>query len=345
MKKYLLPENGQFYKANLHSHSTMSDGKMTPEQMKEEYQKRGYSVIAYTDHNVMVPHPELTDEHFVALMGTEYDFDNESEENPYHLIPVCHICMIALDPDNVVQPCFTPNKYYDKVMGMEDSPSTVTYDESLPFYERSYTPECINDVMKTARDKGFFVTYNHPTWSLEGYEIYGKYEGMNAMEICNYGCVTEGYDEYNPEVYDELLRQGKKLYAIATDDNHNHYPIDGPRCDSFGGFTMIKAEKLEYKAITDALVKGDFYASQGPEIHSLYIEDNKVHIQTSDAARIVFTTGLRHSYCFYPLEGDTINEAAFEIRPDDIYVRVTVFDKTGKPADTNAYFIKDIMEE
>ena len=95
--------------------------------------------------------------------------------------------------------------------------------------------------------------------------------------------------------------------------------------------------------ITDALLKGNFYASQGPEIHSLYVEDNKLHIKSSDAARIVFTTGLRHGFCAYPLEGDTINEAEFELRPDDIYVRVTVFDKSGKPADTNAYFMEDIL--
>ena len=345
MKKYLLPENGTFYKANLHSHSTMSDGKMTPEQMKEEYQKRGYSVIAYTDHNVMVPHPELTDDNFVALTGTEYDFDNESEENPYHVIPVCHICMIALDPDNVVQPCFTHTRYYDHIVELNDPRYTVTYDRSEPFWSRKYTPECINSIMKHAREKGFFVTYNHPTWSLEGYEIYGKYEGMNAMEICNYGCVTEGYDEYNGMEYDELLRQGKKIFCISTDDNHNHYPLDGPRCDSFGGFTMIKADKLEYKSIADALVKGNFYASRGPEIHSLYVEDNKLHIKTSDAAKIVFTTGLRHGFCAYPTAGETINEAEFELRPDDIYVRVSVFDKSGKTADTNAYFMADIFGE
>ena len=38
MRKYLLPENGNFYKANLHCHSTVSDGTLTPEEMKEEEQ-------------------------------------------------------------------------------------------------------------------------------------------------------------------------------------------------------------------------------------------------------------------------------------------------------------------
>ena len=41
MKKYLIPEEGRFYKANLHSHSTVSDGTLTPAQMKALYQSRG----------------------------------------------------------------------------------------------------------------------------------------------------------------------------------------------------------------------------------------------------------------------------------------------------------------
>ena len=37
MKKYLLPRTGKFYKANLHCHSTVSDGKLTPAELKEAY--------------------------------------------------------------------------------------------------------------------------------------------------------------------------------------------------------------------------------------------------------------------------------------------------------------------
>ena len=50
MKRDLLPASGNFYKANLHCHSTVSDGALTPEALKELYTKNGYSVIAFTDH-------------------------------------------------------------------------------------------------------------------------------------------------------------------------------------------------------------------------------------------------------------------------------------------------------
>ena len=37
----------------------------------------GYSVVAYTDHDVFLDQQHLTDENFVALNGTEYYFNPE----------------------------------------------------------------------------------------------------------------------------------------------------------------------------------------------------------------------------------------------------------------------------
>ena len=64
MRKYLLPEKGEFYKANLHSHSTLSDGRMTPEEMKAEYKMRGYKILAVSDHDALHEHNALTEEDF-----------------------------------------------------------------------------------------------------------------------------------------------------------------------------------------------------------------------------------------------------------------------------------------
>ena len=56
--RVLLPENG-FYKANLHSHTTVSDGALTPEEAKKAYQAEGYSIVAFTDHHKYAWHREL----------------------------------------------------------------------------------------------------------------------------------------------------------------------------------------------------------------------------------------------------------------------------------------------
>ena len=67
MKKYLLPKDGNFYKANLHMHTTFSDGNMTIEETKKAYLNKGYSIVAFSDHELMIPHNELSDENFLAI--------------------------------------------------------------------------------------------------------------------------------------------------------------------------------------------------------------------------------------------------------------------------------------
>ena len=73
MKHYLIPENGQFYKANLHTHTTCSDGCKSPAEIKEIYMAQGYSVVAFTDHEVMIDHSDLSDESFLAITAYEVD--------------------------------------------------------------------------------------------------------------------------------------------------------------------------------------------------------------------------------------------------------------------------------
>ena len=333
MKKYLLPEKGQFYKANLHCHSTVSDGRWSPERLKEEYMARGYSVIAYTDHDVLIPHQDLTDARFVALNGYEMEIDPEPSEG--RRSKCCHICLIALDPENTTQVCWHRSRYvFGNALDWRDK---VRFREEEPDYVRCYSHAGISDMMRRGREAGFFVTYNHPVWSLEDRRDYSGYEGMHAMEVCNWGCVVDGYDDYVPQVYDDLLRQGKRICCIGTDDNHNAIE------DSFGAFTVIKAPELSYRAITQALEDGHFYASQGPEIHELWVEDGYIHIRCSEAWKIDCSFDIRAARCALSKDGVPLVEASFLLPKDAAYVRLTVTDRNGSHANTNAYWLDEIL--
>lgn len=342
MKKYLLPQNGNFYKANLHCHSTVSDGGLSPEELKKIYMEKGYSIIAYTDHDVMVPHFDLQDENFLPLTGFEMEF-NERGKTDFSITKTAHFCFIALFPDQRVQ----PNKPHDGYLfgHAKEYKHLVEFDENEPVFYRNFTADKINTAIKNAKEKGFFITYNHPIWSLENRESYLTYEGMDAMEICNFGCVCVGYQDYVPQIYDEMLMSGKKLFCLATDDNHNLGPVGTRKFDSFGGFTVIKAEKLEYETITKALTDGHFYASQGPAINELWFEDGKIHITCSPADRVILNTGRRRAACEYAENGELLTHVSFTVKPEDDYVRITVIDEKGYPANTNAYFTKDLFNE
>lgn len=339
MRKYLLPKEGTFYKANLHCHTNISDGKKTPEEIKELYKKMGYSIVAYTDHDVLIPHQDLTDEEFLALNGFEVEI-NEPKETIWPWIKTCHLCFIGLEPDNITQPCWHRTKYL--AGGSLNWREKVKFDENEPDFIRNYDRECVNEMIRISREKGFFVTYNHPTWSKETYVEYSGYYGMNAFEMFNGGCITEGYEDYNPRVYDDLLSMGKKIYCIGADDNHNWKPEDSRYFDSGWAWTMIKAPTLDYREITRAMEKGDFYASEGPEIHELWVEDGRVHIECSPADRIFMTCGARHADIKFAENGKLITETEFEIRPECGYFRLTVVDEKGKHACTNAYFPGDL---
>lgn len=343
MKKYLLPPDGNFYKANLHCHTTCSDGKLTPEEVKELYKSMGYSVVAYTDHDILLDRSHLTDDDFLPLNGFEVEI-NSAVPGEHSC---CHICAVALDRDNLIQPCWNEDYLFANAPKYANQ---VKFDAAKPKYIRRYTPECISEMMQTFRDSGFFVTYNHPTWSNENYKQYSAYSGMHAMEMVNYGCVVYGYEDYNPRVYDDMLKCGKKIYAIATDDNHNAFPPENPKCDSGGGFTMIKAPSLAYADITNALLKGNFYASEGPEISELYIDGENLTVKCSPAQEIYLTSPSFYRQSVFADENGLLTSATFRVIPDwnktdeFNYFRLTITDEKGNHATTNAYFIEDLFD-
>ncbi|MDP1620329.1 MAG: PHP domain-containing protein, partial [bacterium] len=44
--------HGRFWRGNLHTHSTRSDGVLAPEEVCRRYKAEGYDFIALTDHFV-----------------------------------------------------------------------------------------------------------------------------------------------------------------------------------------------------------------------------------------------------------------------------------------------------
>ena len=334
MKKYLLANTKNAYKANLHAHTNISDGKLSPEELKALYKSNGYSVVAYTDHDLFIPHPELTDSEFIALSGVEVQFNGS---NCYPGVPgekKCHICLIAKSPDTVEQPCWREDyayignaaKHRDRVRFCKDSYG----------FTREYSPACINKLVSIAKKEGFFATYNHPAWSLEGYEQYIHYSEFDALEIYNTACEMLGYTSSCPGIYDDMLRNGRRVFAVAADDVH------GGVDDCFGGFVMIKADELEYTAVTEALANGDFYASTGPLFREIYMEDGKLYIRTSDVVWIGLTTDGRRSKCVHSANGEALNEAVFLLNFDCRYFRITVRDARGNFAYTNAFFAEGV---
>ncbi len=337
MKQYLLPQNAHPYKVNMHSHSVFSDGKTTPEEIKEAYKARGYSAVAFTEHEMLFDFTHLNDEDFIAITSYEYDF-NKAEDSPsvYHshqkpasfVFQECmHFNFYARDPHNTKMVCHNPahvfcgnaKNYVDQAQFIGDGN-----------YRQSFTVECFNDVIKTARENGFLVIYNHPLWSMNTHETYANLKGLHGMEIINGG-------SYAPHVYDEMARSGQRLICVGGDDNHG----PGGYCRAW---TMIYANELTQEALIAALEKGDCYASFGPEIHEIYVEDRKVHVRCSEAKSIACSRCGRSKSSVSAPKGESLTEAFFDINPQAEYFRITVTDADGRCANSRTYYLDELED-
>ncbi len=329
--KYISKEKPQF-KANLHSHSTFSDGKLTPEELAELYREHGYSVLAVTDHEVTYDHSDLTTPDFLLLTGYEA-YIRVTEDCIYDLFkPEIHMNLLAKDPHNTTVVNY--NSKYDIYMSEEMVNSRKKVGDPGP---RRYEPAYIQKFIDTAREAGYLVTYNHPCWSMEREEEVLGYDGFFSLEVFNSGSMIENGYEVNMSLYDKFLRRGKFLYCHGSDDNHNKRPLDDPLSDSFGAWTMIMAEELTYPAVMKALERGDFYASTGPVIRELDFNGAHVHLECSPAARVIMHLSPKQSVNVYNKDGSMVTGAEFDIPEDVGFVYFSVRGSDGKSAHTRAF--------
>mgnify|MGYP001193246418 FL=1 len=71
MKKTTFFPEGNFYKGNIHSHTTRSDGRLSPEAAISEYRDRGYHFLILTEHNRYTDLKGYDSDNFILLPGME----------------------------------------------------------------------------------------------------------------------------------------------------------------------------------------------------------------------------------------------------------------------------------
>lgn len=341
MKKYLLPKTGKFYKANMHSHTTCSDGKVTPEDLKAQYKAAGYSIVAFTDHEIMLPHPELSDEEFLPITGVEIAID-DGKWSPF--TKTYHINIYSPE----LKRCATRAYFYGEVWG--NAKNYMTDEMIIPGQRsRNYSVEFAQWIIDSANEEGCLVCLNHPIWSLQTKDDYSSLKGLWGVEWYNTGCVESPRGHYTDSVEPivELLREGeRRVYPIAADDCHS-------TADFFGGWLWVKAASLDYDTVFKALKKGNFYSSNGPTIKSLSLEGTTVSIKTSAAKTICVISNHRWARREKADGKRMLSGASFDLKSlienskaapegEAVWFRLEVTDKEGNKALTRAYFLDEL---
>ena len=86
------------YKANLHCHSNLSDGRLTPEELVRAYREQGYSILAITDHEASYDHTAASQPDFLLVTGYEAYIRPSPDCCLDHYGPEIHLNLLAKDP-------------------------------------------------------------------------------------------------------------------------------------------------------------------------------------------------------------------------------------------------------
>lgn len=304
-------ENKKKYKANLHSHSTRSDGLLTREEMVQAYREQGYSILAFTDHELYTNTEAFDREDFIVLPGIERSITPDAYET-FHLLGIG-------DP-------------------REDR--LYAHDERIPvppFKDLSDVQTVIDEM----KGRGNLVGLNHPYWSCTLMSNVLNLQGYDFLEVYNQNCDC-GTGVGNSEVYwENLLWDQRIINAIATDDNHNSHRYNPgiTMWDSFGGWIMVEADALRRETVFDALKSGKFYSSSGPVIHNYGIRNGKIYVSCQACKTIIFKCYPRRGYSVHADE-TLLTEAEYELRGGEEIVRIICIDENGKKAWTNPLLLK-----
>ena len=298
---------GRFFRGNLHTHSTLSDGVLEPEEVCRRYADEGYDFLALTDHFVGVYNYPIADtkrfrsNSFTTILGAELHSGAMSNGELWHILAV------GLPED------FAPS----------NSPHFRPVDDQ----------ESGAEIARRARDAGAFVAVAHPQWSGLTLDDARGIEAAHAVEIYNHGCAI-GCDRPDGfHTLDLLLTEGRRLTLVATDDAHFYEP------DHFGGWVMVKAEANDPEALLASLKAGTFYSSQGPEIRNIELEKRHVVIECS-AVETAIVQGQGTAAVATHGSSMTIARIPRDRFIASPWIRVTVRDRAGRRAWSNPIWVE-----
>jgi predicted metal-dependent phosphoesterase TrpH len=299
---------GRFWRGNLHTHSTLSDGVREPDAVVQAYKDAGYDFMMLSDHFKQKYNWPIADTRahrsnsFTTILGAEVHAPETQVGEDWHIVAAG----LPLD--------FAP----------------AAKGETGP------------QLARRAHEAGAFIGIAHPAWSQLTAEDGRTIECAHAVEIYNHGCAVDNDRGEGWYLMDQLASEGRRLTAFATDDAHFK------SFDYFGGWVNVKAESLDPDVLLAALKRGDYYSSQGPQLHAIELEGRELNVTCSPVDTITVVCG--HSRTRVRT-GKAITSATLDLKPLEKiwslkrytpWFRVTVIDHAGKRAWSNPIWWDDV---
>ncbi len=292
---------GRFWRGNLHTHSTLSDGALAPSDVVEAYKKAGYDFMMLSEHFISHFKWPIADTRpfrsnsFTTIIGSELHAPETSAGELWHIVAA-----------------------------------------GLPLDFPAAAPgESGARIARRAHEAGAFIGIAHPAWSQLTIEDGRDIACAHAVEIYNHGCAIENDRGEGFYLLDQLLNEGKHLTAFATDDAHFKTP------DHFGGWVHVKAESLDPDALLSALKAGHYYSSQGPQLLDIELVGKELAVATSPVDTITVVCGnsrtcIRNGRAITEAGFNLKDlERGWLLKRTSTWFRVVAIDQAGKRAWSN----------
>lgn len=255
------PVEKRWYKGNLHTHTTNSDGDSAPLDVARWYKENGYQFLVISDHNVFTETASLNaalgvDQQFLLVPGEEVSA--RSGTLPVHLN--------AYNPRELVPPATGAN------LG-----------------------EVLQNNIDAILRAGGLPSLNHPNfgWAVRSSDAL-RLERLALIEVYNghpqvYNRGGGGYESLD-EFWDALLTAGKPLRGVAVDDAHHFKKFGKQQSNPGRGWVQVHCTELSTKEIMRALASGDFYASTGVVLDEVQAADGVYNLQIHPSSNMRYTT-------------------------------------------------------
>ncbi|MBS3771929.1 MAG: hypothetical protein KGY70_19875 [Bacteroidales bacterium] len=240
--------NHKQYKANLHSHTTRSDGWMGPQTVVDRYHQLGYHILAITDHNE------------VTWPWTGFA-DMEPSETAKEVVEDRE-----LDPEKLVYENRGPSQL--GMLDVQGNELSQHHHMGSYFTDHNGTSAVEKSLSATASKNGL-VLFNHPgryttrnpdKFNPGWYEQHFQgYEHLLGIEVYNQG---DRYPE-DRRLWDSILTRmmpERSVWGFSNDDMHS----EGALGRNWNVFIL---PELSEEGLREGMKDGRFYYVYAPEGH------------------------------------------------------------------------------
>lgn len=173
----------------------------------------------------------------------------------------------------------------------------------------------------------------HPHWTGNSFDDYSRWR-FDGIEVYNHVCHWLNGKSSGLVHWTDALKDNPEVLAFSADDAHLRPEHPGWN----GGWIVVNAAECCSKEIMGAIRRGNFYSSCGPDIYSLTVEGQELHVETSPVQFVRISGSDWQGARRGSFDGNLMTSVSMPVPADWPFVYLEIEDNAGRRAWTNNLF-------